>query len=185
MAHRNPLPTVARVVAWFVVGVFVILLSTIASLFLFVASLPWEWARFVLVGAFVVATVSLFIFLKPRWKAALAFLGLFGAVFLWYWMIPASNDRQWQPDVARVVSVDINGDIATIHNIRDFRYRSETDYDESWETRTYDLSTLSTVDLCFSYWGPRDIAHTMLSFGFENGDYLVVSVEARKEVGEA
>jgi hypothetical protein len=41
------------------------------------------------------------------------------------------------------------------------------------------------VDILFSDWGLKDIAHTMLSFGFEGGDPLCVSIETRKEVGEA
>ena len=34
------------------------------------------------------------------------------------------------------------------------------------------------------YWGSPNIAHTMVSFGFEGGDYLCFSIETRKEKGE-
>ena len=92
-----------------------------------------------------------------------------------------------KPDgiILDLIMENFDGDQVTIHNVRNFRYRSEEDFDETWETRVYDLSTIRSLDLYFSYWGPRDIAHTMLSFGFENGDYLALSVETRKEVGEA
>jgi len=183
-AGRRVLRTVALLITWSVAGVVIALLTVVAALFLFVASVPWEWGRILLAAAFVLAVVGLFVFIKPRWKSALLFVVLFALICLWYALIPASTDRDWLPDVARAVSVDFDGDQVTIHNVRNFRYRSESDYDEVWETRTYDLSTIRSLDLYFSYWGSRDIAHTMFSFGFDNGDYLAVSVETRKEVGE-
>ncbi len=33
-------------------------------------------------------------------------------------LLDASNDRNWQPDVARLASVDIDGDRITVHNLR-------------------------------------------------------------------
>ncbi len=117
-------------------------------------------------------------------KALGVFALLFGGVWLWYTLIPASNDRQWQPDVARTAFAQFEGDLVTVHNVRNFRYRSIDDYDGAWETWSYDLSRLRTLDFLFSYWGPTNIAHTMLNFGFEDGRYLCVSVEVRKEVGE-
>ncbi len=181
---KSTLRIVALLITWSLAGVVIALLTAVAGLFLYVSSLPWEWARILLAVAFILLVVSLFAFIKPRWKAVGLFAGLFALVYLWYALIPASNDRDWLPDVASVASVDFDGDRVTIHNVRNFRYRSEEDYDEVWETRVYDLSTIRSLDLYFSYWGPRDIAHTMLSFGFENGDYLALSVETRKEVGE-
>ena len=171
-------------ILWLLVGLVVALLTTVGTLFLYFTSLPWAWARIGVAVLFPVLVVVAFIVLKPRWKAVLAFAGMYGLVHLWHAAIPARNDREWQPDVARVVSVEFDGDLVTVQNIRNFTYRSTTDFDENWETRTYDLSTLNSFEMAFSYWGPRDIAHTMATFGFENGDYLAVSVETRKEVGE-
>lgn len=184
MARPHHLRTVALLATWSLAGVVIALLTAIAGLFLYVSSFPWEWVRIVFAVAYVMLVVGLFAFIKPRWKAVPLFLALFALVYLWYALIPASNHRDWLSDVARVASVDFDGDRVTVHNVRNFRYRSEDDYDEIWETRVYDLSTIRSLDLYFSYWGPRDIAHTMLSFGFENGDYLAISVETRKEVGE-
>lgn len=185
MTRRHTILTIVRLTIWLLAGVVIAMLTSIAGLFLYVSSFPWEWARIVLALVFILIVASLFVFIKPRWKAGLLFFSLFALVYLWYALIPASNDRDWQPDVARVASVEFEGDLVTIHNVRNFRYRSEDDFDEVWETRVYDLLRIRSVDLYFSYWGPRDIAHTMLSFGFENGDYIAVSVETRKEVGES
>ena len=184
MIHRHPVRTLGLLAVWSAFGIVIALLTMVSGLFLYVSSLPWEWARITLTAAYLVLVAILFVFIRPWRKALLVFLGLFALTCLWYALIPASNQRNWLPDVAHVASVSFDGDRVTVHNVRNFRYRSEDDYDQDWETRVYDLSTLRSVDLFFSYWGPRDIAHTMISFGFENGDYLAVSVETRKEVGE-
>jgi hypothetical protein len=173
-----------RIAAWAVIAPFVALLTVIGILFLHFAPLPWPLLGTALAAIFGLAVVVAFILLKPRVKALAVFAVLYGGLVLWFSLIPASNDRQWQPDVARTVFAEIDGDLVTIQNVRNFRYRSIDDYEEAWEARSYDLSGLRTLDIFFSYWGPTNIAHTMLSFGFEGGTYLCVSVEVRKEIGE-
>jgi len=96
-----------------------------------------------------------------------------------------SNARHWQPDVAVLSYAEINGDLITVHNIRNIDYRTETDYTPAYYDKTFDLSKLESVDLAAVYWMGPKIAHTMLSFGFGNNDYLAISIETRKEVGEA
>jgi hypothetical protein len=54
-----------------------------------------------------------------------------------------------------------------------------------WETRTYDLQKLDSVDLIAVYWAGKAIAHIMVSFGFAGKDYLAVSIETRKEKNES
>jgi hypothetical protein len=58
------------------------------------------------------------------------------------------------------------------------------DYTCRWETRTYDLSQLRGVDTYIVYWGSPWIAHTMLSFEFGKDEYIVFSIETRKELGQ-
>ncbi|HEY2462629.1 MAG TPA: DUF4105 domain-containing protein [Steroidobacteraceae bacterium] len=69
--------------------------------------------------------------------------------------------------------------------MRDFEYRSETDYDQRWEARTYDLGAIRGFDLFLSYWGPTRIAHTIASWDFADGRHLAISIETRKEKGES
>ena len=95
-----------------------------------------------------------------------------------------SNNRDWQPDVAVLPYADITGNQVTIHNIRNCDYRTETDFDVHHYDRTFDLDALRTVDLYLVTWGSPHIAHTMVSFGFTNGDYVCFSIETRKEKGE-
>lgn len=105
------------------------------------------------------------------------------AIGLWWNSLKPSNERDWQPEVARLAYATINGDLVTVHNIRNFDYRTETDFTPAYYDRTYDLQTLDSVDLVAVYWMGPAIAHLLLSFGFGD-DHLAISIEARKEKGE-
>lgn len=108
----------------------------------------------------------------------------FLAVLVWWLMLEPSNERDWQPDAARTPWAEVDGGRVTVHDVRNFDYRSETDYIQRWETRAYDLSKILGVDLMFTYWGSPLIAHVVVSFPFEGGDYLAFSIETRRERGE-
>jgi len=95
-----------------------------------------------------------------------------------------SNDRTWQADVAQLPYAEIMGDKITVHNVRNCTYRSEAEFTPQFETRHYDLSKLRTGDVYLVDWGLHKVAHTMVSFGFDDGQYLCFSIETRKEVGE-
>lgn len=121
-------------------------------------------------------------------RGRLAALGAFGAamlaVLVWFHTIPSSNDRSWQTDVARTPWAEIDGDRIIVHEVRHFAWRTETDFTPAWETRTVALSDLEGVDLIASYWMGDAIAHVMVSFVFGHAPPVLVSIEARKEVGE-
>ncbi len=112
-----------------------------------------------------------------------------GAVATWFWLVPAPATADWRPECAGTARVSIDGDRATVRDVRAFRYRSsDTDFEPRWETRSYDLAALDRVDVFFSHWGPRLICHTFLSFGFALPDgrreHVCVSIEARKRAGQ-
>lgn len=100
---------------------------------------------------------------------------------LWWSSITPSNDRVWAADVARTLRAERQGSEVLLHNVRNFAWRSEEDYTARWETRRYDLDHLRSVDMALSYWMGPAIAHTLVSFGFDDGRQLVFSVEVRKE----
>lgn len=139
----------------------------------------------VLTGGFALASLALLLFVRPFRRALLVAAALFGAVLNWWLSIAPSNDRDWQPDVARLAQAVVDHDTLTIRNVRDFDYRSETDYTERWEERSYDLSKLDGVDMFLSYWGSPWIAHTITSWSFSDGQHLAISIETRKEKGES
>ena len=86
---------------------------------------------------------------------------------------------------ARLPRATIEGSRITIENVRNVDYRSDTDYTERWETRTYDLDQVRGFDMFLSFWGPRLIAHTIASWEFEDFPPLAISIETRKENGES
>lgn len=132
------------------------------------------------------ALAAAFLVMKGKKRLALTgFAVIFCTLVLWWRAIPPSNARDWQTDVSRLAYAEVDGERVTIHNIRNFNYRSEFDYIPAWYDKTYDLGKLRSVDLIAVYWMGPAIAHTMLSFGFEGGDQLAISIETRKERGEA
>jgi hypothetical protein len=121
---------------------------------------------------------------KRRWSV-FAVYSVAVALFLAWWVtISPTNDRNWAADVARSVTATIDGDRVVVNNVRNFTWRSETDFDPIWEQRTYNLSHVVDVDLIMSYWMGEAIAHTILSFGFDDGPRLAFSIETRKEAHE-
>lgn len=112
---------------------------------------------------------------------ALALAGL----FTWWASLVPSHDRDWADDVARLLEAEVDGDTVVLHNVRNFEWRSEEDYTPHWETRRYDLDRLASADLVMSYWMGPHIAHTLMSFGFEDGRRVVFSLEIRKERHES
>jgi hypothetical protein len=110
----------------------------------------------------------------------LAFAVAFGALLIWWHRIAPTNDRIWADDVARMTTGTVDGSRVTLYNVRNFDWRSDTDYTQRWETRSYDLDRLNSVDMIMSYWTGPAIAHMLVSFGFDDGAHVVFSVEIRR-----
>jgi hypothetical protein len=137
--------------------------------------------------AFALASlVALVAFALPRWRwrAFAIYLALFAVVLFSWSVIEPSNDRDWQPEVAVLSYAKIDGDLVTVQNIRNFDYRTETDFTPAYYDKTFDLRKLEGVDVVASYWMGPAIAHVFLSFAFAGGDHLAISIEARKMKGE-
>jgi hypothetical protein len=112
------------------------------------------------------------------------FLGAFAILLIWWHLLPPSNDQIWADDVAQMTSGVVDGQQVTLHNVRNFDWRSDNDYTPRWETRHYDLDKLRSVDMIMSYWTVPAIAHMLVSFGFDDAEYVVFSVEIRRREGE-
>jgi hypothetical protein len=109
------------------------------------------------------------------------FAALFAGLLIWWQGIRPSNERIWADDVAQMTTGTVAGHRVTLHNVRNFDWRSNTDYTARWETRDYDLERLNSVDMVMSYWTVPAIAHMLISFGFAGGEQVVFSVEIRRE----
>ena len=117
---------------------------------------------------------------RRRWRAVVVYAVAYAIFLGWSASIKASNDKNWAADVAHGITGTIDGDRLSASNVRNFNWRTEADYTERWERRTYDLSKLRSLDLFLGYWMGPTIAHTIMSFGFEDGRYLDFSIELRR-----
>lgn len=111
---------------------------------------------------------------------AVLFIGLLG----WWNSMQPSHQRDWIPELARLPEIAREGDRLTVSNLRNFRWRTEADYDQRWETRNFDLTKVEGVDLFLSYWSGEAIAHLLVSFNFRDSLPLTFSIEVRREKGE-
>lgn len=123
---------------------------------------------------------------KNRKYAICLTFSLLAIIYIWWILIPPSNDRNWVPSAQILTTADFSEstDHVTIRNVRNFEYRSLEDYDAKYYDEVIDLDQITGVDFIVSYWGNASIAHTFLSFNFNDGYPLAVSIEIRSEVGE-
>lgn len=149
---------------------------------------PGYGARFILASIFGAASLAALIalgFRRWRWRTLAGYLALFALLMVWWRGIEPSNERDWQADVAVLPYAEIDGDVVTVHNIRNFDYRSETDYTPAYYDKRFDLRKLEGADLVAVYWMGPAVAHIFVSFAFAGGDHLAISIETRKEKGES
>jgi hypothetical protein len=142
------------------------------------------WLAEGLAALYAVASAVVLFALRPFWRALAVWVIGVLLLLLWWSTIRPSNDRDWVPDVDHLATAEVHGDTLIVHNVRNFDYRSETDYTPRWETRTYDLNGVRGLDLFLSHWGAPGIAHTIMSWEFADGQHLAISIETRRERGE-
>src|SRR3990172_11045109 len=162
-------------------GVLLFLLTAWWVLALLYAGPRPQGLAVALAAAYGVGSLAVLFFLRPFRRAVAVWLAGLAVVLVWWWSIHPNQLKDWQPDVARTPRGELHGDLLTLHDVRNFDYRSETDYTERWETRSYDLSKIRGLDLFLSYWGSPAIAHTILSWEFDDGVPLAISIETRKD----
>ena len=117
--------SIARYAGIAILSVVVALMTAWASAAIYYSDLPGEHLRLGLGCLFAAATVAAFGFLPRRGRTFVGFLAVFAVVVSWWMMIPASNTRNWQREVARVPYATVEGNLITIHDIRNFNYRTE------------------------------------------------------------
>src|SRR3989338_5727732 len=105
---------------------------------------------------------------------------------LFYLLSPEkpSNDHNFTLDQQVLSTAKIEGHTITIKDIRNFTYRTTTDYTPAYYDKTFDLKNLESVWYIVEPFKGYGFAHTFLSFGFKGGEYVSISVEIRKEKGE-
>jgi hypothetical protein len=100
--------------------------------------------------------------------------------------VKPSNDRHWAAEQAVLAHAQFDDNMVTVHNIRNCTYQTAENFEVKHYDKTFDLERIESVDfIMVPFPDNPSIGHTMLSFGFEGGEHLALSVEIRKEQGEA
>ena len=124
--------------------------------------------------------------LTPRRALLLAVVaGVVAAVGAWAVLEP-SNERPWMPLHTRLASVVFSDSTVRVHDVRNFSFSGSDRFTPAYYDTSYDLNKLESawfVVVPFSKrW--RGPAHTFVSFGFTDSQFVSISVEARREKGE-
>lgn len=122
--------------------------------------------------------------IKPSWLVWPALLC--ALVLIWHFSKTPGHDGAWLEMQARLPEVRFVEDVYQIRNIRDFSYHD----DGSIRTvrylhQDYPLASLTRIWLGLSHFTDYGLAHSFLSFEFDDGRHLVASVEARMRPGQS
>jgi hypothetical protein len=140
---------------------------------------PWlRW--FASCVLFVVVGTSLAVLPLVPWALAV-WLGLLTITLAWWFSLRPKSDGDWESGMEVLPRAEIVGDTLRVRQLRNFSYQTEDKPIRRYEERTYDLTKLSSLDYFLSHWAGPAMAHTLVSFGFDDGQFLCVSVEARRE----
>jgi hypothetical protein len=98
-----------------------------------------------------------------------------------------NNNHQWKVGFDVLPEIKIDSTEVTINNIRNFKHVSDDSFIVDYYNRIYVLDKLESLWFVLSPFADkwRGPAHSFLSFGFSDSQYISISVEARKEVGES
>ena len=146
------------------------------ALFFYDLEQPLHW-----LAIFFALVVPLIWWLLPKRQQSLPVIFISYAIIIGVWSQKQPTlTKDWQASVAKLAYVDYDNDFVTIHNIRHFNYQTETEFTSHYDDKRFNIKQLNHMDYILSYWdGNLAVAHTMLSFGFSNGEHLAVSVETR------
>ena len=127
-----------------------------------------------------------------RKKKLLYFLVILGVGWLIVYIVlilifRPSHNRVWelgQEALPHITYATTSSNIK-IENYRNFTWTDTKNATALYENRTFNLEEMTGVDVFISHFDDFEgLAHIFLSFGFKNGEHIVVSLETRRERGE-
>jgi len=176
----------SRVLGWLIAGLWFLFRALViawGTLALYYSNLPSFGVRLCLAAAFAAFAIWA-LWLSRRRHMSLVAFALFLGVLAWWIAIPPSHDRNWRPEVAVMPRALIDGDRVRLTGVRNFDYRSRSDFTVRYEEREVQLSHLTALDFYVSYFMEGPVGHTFVSFIFDNAPPLSISIETRPEMGE-
>lgn len=113
--------------------------------------------------------------------AGTALAALVALVALWQFSKEIPIDADWKDTLSQLSTAEFDGDMVTVRNVRNFQYNEHYKPSvQSWEDRTYDLRELKRIWFVVDPFNKESVfAHTFVSFEFEDGSFLAISIEGR------
>ncbi len=109
---------------------------------------------------------------------------LFVLVLFVFWQVTKEVplEGNWKQHLDTISTAEFNGDKVTVRNVRNYRYGpTEADMHPAYYDKTYDLNGVKKIWYVTEPFNENKVAgHTFVSFEFESGDFLAISIEARK-----
>jgi hypothetical protein len=139
------------------------------------------WLRWVASAVPLVGVGASVAFLPLIPWALIAWGALLLVALAWWCSLRPRADRDWTSGMEVLPRAAVEGETLRIKQFRNFDYTPEGQAIKRYEERTYDLTKLSSLDYFLTHWSGPVMAHTLVSFGFDDGQFLCVSVEARRE----
>jgi len=94
-------------------------------------------------------------------------------------------ERNWAADQKVLADINFDGNLVSIKNIRNIFYRSSEDFDLHFYDKNFNLDEIESAWFMLETFGQFGAAHTLVSFGFEDGSFISISAEIRREEGES
>jgi hypothetical protein len=168
-----------QTIDWLIVGLVFAHTTTWMALAVFY-HVRWKWAR-IGIAIVPIAAIGASLWLLPLVPWALTvWVVLFGVTLAWWFSLCPKVDRDWVLEMAVVPRVEFDGDRVRIRDFRNFDYDSSGGPVPRYEERTFDLAKVRSLDFFLSHCLGPVMAHTLVSFGFDDGQFLAVSIEARR-----
>ena len=128
----------------------------------------------------------------PTWGGALISSAILAVVVLLGWGLLLSlrtprSDRTWAQDHDRLPSIVLTEEEVVLQGIRDFRYGAGgAEPQARYRDGRFALDGVRRVWFALAPFANRyrGLAHSFVSFEFASGDFLAISVEARREAHE-
>ncbi|MEM8795412.1 MAG: DUF4105 domain-containing protein [Pseudomonadota bacterium] len=192
MAIRTKPPFLTGVTYWTVTtvrfcvtGLFI--LTTLFFAFAMHYWLGWpDWVRSY--GSIAFAILLLGAWFAPLWNRimrrglCLVLLILLGTAY----QAKTPVEQGWVPLHQEKVSPQITGSTATIVNFRDALHSAGKASTPRWTTAEFDLDRLVSAEVILQPFGAsKATEHVLLSFRFEDGRHIAVSMEARRTSWES
>ncbi len=119
-------------------------------------------------------------------KVGLGLLAIIIILLVWQFTKTPALEGNWQEHLTIPSTAEFDGDLVTVKNVRNYRYGpTEADMHPAYYDRTYDLTQIKKVWYITEPFNENEeVAHTFVSFEFNNGDFLAITIEARKLKGQ-